>query len=254
MLLVIDIGNSHTVLGCYAGSTLRCHWRVTSHRERTGDEWLILLGQLLATEGLTVQGIRAAIISSVVPPMTPTVETVLRKRMGLPTRVVGPGLKTGIAIHYDNPREVGADRVVNAVAAYERWACPLIIVDFGTATTFDAVNSKGAYLGGAIAPGVKISLDALSSTASMLPRVELVAPKAVIGRTTVGSMQAGIFWGYVGLVDGIVARMQAEMEPGVKVAATGGLAGLIAPHTACIREIDPFLTLEGLRILHERNQ
>ena len=252
-LLVIDIGSSHVVLVCCEQDELRCHWRVASDRYRTGDEWFVLLRQLFAMDGMKVEDVHAAIISSVVPPMTPVLEDVCRHRLAVQTRVVGPGLKTGIAIQYDNPREVGADRVVNAVAAYARWRSALIIVDFGTATTFDAVSAAGAYLGGAIAPGIKTSLEALSRAASMLPRVELVQPKSVIGRTTIASMQSGIFFGYAGLVDGIVTRMKTEMGGSPKVVATGGLSAEIAPCTTTLEEVDPFLTLDGLRILWERN-
>ncbi len=253
-LLVLDVGNTQTVVGVYRGEDLVCHFRVTTDRERTGDEWLVLLGQLMALEDLDMGDIRAAIVSSVVPPVTPILEEIIASRLGVVTRVVGPGIKTGLPILYDNPKEVGADRVVNAVAAYRRWNQALIIVDFGTATTFDAVSDKGEYLGGAIAPGLRISLDALSRHASKLPRIEIVAPKRVIGRTTVASMQSGVFFGYVGLVDGIVERMRRELGPGmVKVVATGGLAELIAPSSATIEEVDPFLTLEGLRLLHELN-
>jgi len=253
MLLVIDVGNTHTVLGCYDGTELKGHWRLTTDRTRTDDEWFLLLQQLLSREEAGSGRLQAAMIASVVPPVTPELERVCRQRLGVPTRIVGPGLKTGMPILYDNPKEVGADRVVNAVAAYAKWPCALVIVDFGTATTFDAVTAQGAYLGGAIAPGLMTSLDALSRAASMLPRVELVAPKTVIGRTTVSSMQSGVFFGYVGLVDGIVTRMIAELEQPVKVIATGGLAALVAPSTTTIEEVDPWLTLEGLRLLHERN-
>ncbi len=254
MLLVIDIGNSHTVLGCYDGERLCCHWRVATRRDHSVDEWMILLSQLFSMSGIDSGKIRAAILASVVPPLTPVLEQVCRQRLALSTRVVGPGLKTGMPIQYDNPREVGADRIVNAVAAYERWRSALVIVDFGTATTFDAVSEQGVYLGGAIAPGLKISLDALSRTASMLPRVELVEPRTVIGRTTVTSMQSGIFYGYVGLVDGLVERMRAELGGDPRVVATGGLAGLIAPCSATIQDVDPFLTLQGLRLLYQRNR
>ena len=253
MLLVIDVGNTQTVLGCYKEQELACHWRLATRQDRTGDELFVVLRQLLSLEGLSFEELNSAIISSVVPPVTPVLERVCRGRLHIPTMVVGPGLKTGMPIQYDNPREVGADRVVNAVAAYRRWRSALIIVDFGTATTFDAVSSSGVYLGGAIAPGLKVSLDALSSTASMLPRVELVQPRRVIGRSTVASMQSGIYFGYVGLVDGIVSRMRKELDDEPRVVATGGLASLIAQSSTTIQDVAPFLTLDGLRILHELN-
>lgn len=254
MLLVIDVGNSNIVLGIYDGQQLLRHWRVSTDKARTSDEYGILFHDLFALAGITFNQTKAIIISSVVPPLTGVLETLCRDFFALTPYVVGPGIKTGMQIQYDNPREVGADRIVNAVAGYEKHHCALIIVDFGTATTFDYVNNKGEYCGGAIAPGLAISLEALFQRASKLPRVDICRPPQAIAKNTVNSMQAGIFYGYVGLVDGIVERIKAESRDQPKVIATGGLASLIAVESKCIEEVDEFLTLDGLRMLYERNR
>jgi type III pantothenate kinase len=254
VLLAIDVGNTNTVLGVFEGAALRDHWRIETSHARTGDEYGILIRQLFAAGGIDPSAVDAVMVSSVVPPLGRTLEHMSRRYFGREPLFVGPGVKTGIPILYENPREVGADRVVNAVAAYERWRCALIVVDFGTATTFDAISARGEYLGGAIAPGVGISMEALFRAASKLPRVEFARPPHVIGKNTVSSIQAGLVYGYVGLVDGICARMTEELGGAPKVVATGGLAALVAGISRTIVEVDEHLTLDGLRILHERNR
>ena len=254
MLLVIDVGNSNIVFGVYDQEKLIRTWRLSSDRSRTSDEYAVLLHSLFGLAGLEFSSVNAAIISYVVPPLTGVMEAISHDFFNLNPFVVGPGIKTGMPIQYDNPREVGTDRIVNAVAGYEKHNCPLVIVDFGTATTFDYVNAKGEYCGGAIAPGLAISLEALFQRASKLPRVDIVKPPHVIAKNTINSMQAGIFYGYVGLVDGIVERIIAECQEKLRVIATGGLASVIAPESKTIDEVDEFLTLDGLRILYERNR
>lgn len=254
MLLVIDVGNTNTVLGLYRDEELVQNWRITTDKTRTLDEYAMLIHELLRLGDIPMAAIEDVIISSVVPPTKDALEGLCRKYFKRSPYLVGPGIKTGMPIHYDNPREVGADRIVNAVGAYEKRRCSLIIVDFGTATTFDLVSARGEYQGGAIAPGLNISADALFQRASKLPRVEFSRPPQVIAKNTVNSIQAGLFFGYVGLVDGIVGRMRQETREDPLVIATGGLAKAIAPASQTIDEVEPFLTLEGLRILYLRNK
>lgn len=253
MLLVIDVGNSNTVLGIYDGDDLVRHWRVTTDKSRTVDEYAILIHDLFRFSDIHFTDIGDLIISCVVPPLLNTMEELSRQYFERQPYVVGPGIRTGMPIQYDNPREVGADRIVNAVAAYSKYRQSLIVVDFGTATTFDYISAQGEYQGGAIAPGAGISAEALFQRASKLPRVEFARPPQVIARNTVNSMQAGLYYGYVGLVDGIVARMKAEAAECPFVVATGGLASQIAPASQTIDAVETLLTLEGLRILYSRN-
>ncbi|GEA14617.1 type III pantothenate kinase [Moorella sp. E308F] len=253
MLLAIDIGNTNIVIGLYKGKELQCHWRVASDRQKTADEYGLILRQLCHYQGVDLEAIKAVVMASVVPTLTQTLTMMLKDQFNCRLLVIGPGVKTGMPIRFDNPREVGADRIVNGVAVYELYGGPAIVVDFGTATTYDAISASGEYLGGAIAPGIGIATDALFARAAKLPRVELVRPPQVIGKNTVACMQAGIMYGFIGQVEGIVKRMQAEMGGRAVVVATGGLAGLIAPEVSCIDKVDPLLTLEGLRIVYERN-
>ncbi len=254
MLFCIDIGNTNIVLGITKNDKILHHWRLRTEKEMTSDELGVLVSNLFNSAGLELTAVKEAIISCVVPPLLKTVEEFCKRYFEINPMVVGPGLKTGMPIKYDNPKEVGADRVVNAVAAYEKYGTALVVVDFGTATTFDHISGEGAYLGGAIAPGVMISCEALFQHASKLPRVEIfMRPSSVIARDTISSMNAGIIYGYAGLVDGIVTRMKKESPEELTVIATGGLAPLICEVSETIDHIEEFLTLQGLMLIHKRN-
>jgi len=254
MLLVVDVGNSHTVIGLYDGDKLLHDWRVRTVVNHTIDEYGMLIMSLYETVNVNSKTIKDIIISCVVPTMLNVLEPLCLKYFNIKPLIVGPGIKTGMPIHYDNPKEVGADRIVNAVAAFEKYKDPLIVVDFGTATTFDYISKKGEYMGGCIAPGIIISTEALFEKASKLPRVELSKPSKLIARDTVSSMQAGIMWGYAGLVDGIVKRIKKEINCNPTVIATGGLAQIIAAETETIDKVEEMLTLEGLKIIYSRNR
>jgi len=249
VLLAVDVGNTQTVLGLYDGERLVDHWRLATDRSRTGDELGVLIGGLVDPE--SVDGV---CLSTTVPSLVREWERLCERWADAPLLVVGPGVKTGIPIRYDDPREVGPDRIVNAVAAKARYGAPAIVVDFGTSTNFDVVSPAGEYVGGVLAPGIEISMEALFARAARLVNVDFVAPATVIGKTTVGGLQSGLVYGFAGQVDGIVARIREELQaPEARAIATGGLAEVVAPHSAVIERVDPFLTLEGLRLVWELN-
>ncbi|HDP70317.1 MAG TPA: type III pantothenate kinase [Actinobacteria bacterium] len=253
MLLAVDVGNTQTVFGVFDGDELNCNWRISTNKEETADELTVTIANLLNLHGLKLKDIDAIIISSVVPHCTASLNEMAKSIFKLEAIIVGPGTKTGIPILYDNPHEVGADRIVNAVAAYEFYGGPVIVVDFGTATTFDAISSKGEYLGGAIAPGIEISAEALFGMAAKLSRVDLKVPSKTIGKNTTESLQSGIMFGVVGQVDKIVTSIKNELKGSPTVVATGGLASLIAGECKIIDEVSSDLTLLGLKKIYEIN-
>ncbi|MGI2329740.1 type III pantothenate kinase [Planococcus sp. YIM B11945] len=254
MILVMDIGNTNIVLGVFSQDQLTHHWRMVTDRHKTEDEFGMQIKAFLQDAELRFDDIAGIIMSSVVPPIMFSLERMCQKYFHIKPLIVGPGIKTGLNIKYENPREVGADRIVNAVAAIQEYGSPLIIVDFGTATTYCYIDEKQQYMGGAIAPGIGISTEALYNRASKLPRIEIARPEQVVGKNTVSAMQAGIVYGYVGQAEGIVARMKAQSKLPPTVVATGGMASLIANESSVIDKVDPFLTLKGLYFIYKRNQ
>jgi type III pantothenate kinase len=254
LLLTVDAGNTNTVLGLHEGPALKAHWRLTTRREQTPDEYGILVRNLFAASGVEPRAIEGAAIASVVPPLTPVLVSLARTYLGLEPLVVEPGVRTGMPILYEPPGDVGADRIVNGVAAFAAYGGPVIVVDFGTATTFDVVTKKGEYVGGVICPGIGISADALFQRAARLPRVDVRNPGKVIGRSTVGSIQAGLYFGYAEMVQGIIGRIRGELGEPARVVATGGLAEALAADIPAIEAVDPVLTLTGLRLIWERNR
>jgi type III pantothenate kinase len=253
MLLVVDVGNTQTHFGTWRDGELVEHWRFATVRESTADELGAALRSLLELRGVTLADLDASIVSSTVPQLGPEWTTMASRYLSHEMLVVGPGIRTGMAIRYDNPREIGADRLVNAVAAYEKVRGAVVVVDFGTAITYDPVSAEGEYLGGIITPGVEISMEALTTRAAALPKIDIVPPRSLIGKSTVDAIRSGIVYGFAGQVDSIVRRLRAEMGEETETIATGGLAGHIVPFTETIDEVDDLLTLTGLKLLHERN-
>jgi len=253
MLLAIDIGNTNIDVGIFEGENLRTKWDLATDVYKSSDEYAMILMGLLGHEGISPENIDQAVICSVSPPLVPVFRELCRRYLNLTPLLVEAGVKTGVSILMDNPREVGPDRIVNAVGGHHLYGGPLIVIDLGTATTFDVVSEKGDYLGGAIAPGIKVATESLFQRTAKLPRVELVRPKNVIGRDTITAMQSGFIFGYVGLIEGMVTRIQKELGTSTRVIATGGYAELLAKETGVIEIVDPYLTLTGLRVIHERN-
>jgi type III pantothenate kinase len=254
MLLAIDVGNTQTHVGAFDGSELVEHWRFSTDREATGDEIAVMVHDLLALRGIEFSDVDAEAISSVVPRLVPEYRQMFERYLDREALIVGPGTKTGMAIRLDNPRELGADRLVNAVAGYDHCRDACVIVDFGTAITYDAVSAAGEYLGGIIAPGIEISIEALTSRAARLPKVDIERPRALIGKSTEASIQSGIVYGFAGQVDGICRRLRKELGDGITTIATGGLASVIVGFTETIDLVDDLLTLKGLRLIYERNR
>jgi len=254
MLLTVDVGNTNTVLGVFEGAELRIHWRLTTRREQTADEYGVLVRNLFATSGLDPQKIDAVALASVVPPLTPVLVALARRYLGREPLVVEPGVRTGMPILYEPAADVGADRILNGVAAFAAYGGPVVVVDFGTATTFDVITKKGEYAGGVICPGIGISADALFQRAARLPRVDVRNPGHVVGRSTVTSMQSGLYFGYASMCEGLLARIRDEIGEPIHVVATGGLAETLAADIPSIEAVDPVLTLTGLRLVWERNR
>ncbi|HXB56117.1 MAG TPA: type III pantothenate kinase [Vicinamibacteria bacterium] len=254
MLLTIDVGNTNTVLGLHQGAELKAHWRLTTRREQTADEYGILVRNLFATSDLAPGQIEGVALASVVPPLTPVLVALSREYLGHDPLVIEPGVRTGMPILYEPPGDVGADRIVNGVAAFAAYGGPVIVVDFGTATTFDVVTKKGEYAGGVICPGIGISADALFQRAARLPRVDVRHPGRVVGKSTVGSIQSGLYFGYAEMVEGLIRRIRTELQEPVKAVATGGLAETLAGDIPSIEAVDPVLTLTGLRLIWDRNR
>jgi type III pantothenate kinase len=254
MLLAVDVGNTQTVLGLYDGERLVEHWRLATEAERTGDELAALLVRLLELRSHSFSEVDGIALSSTVPLLVRAYSELAERYVAAPLLVLGPGVRTGIPVLYDDPREVGPDRIANAVAARARYGAPCIVVDFGTSTNFDAVSGAGEYVGGVLAPGIEVSMDALFLRAARLTKVDFVEPGTVIGKTTESALQSGLVYGFAGQVDGIVGRIRGELGDTARAIATGGLADLIAPHSETIESVDPLLTLEGLRLVWELNR
>jgi type III pantothenate kinase len=254
VLLAVDVGNTQTVLGLFDGERLVSHWRIATEAERTGDELAALFTDLLELRNHTFADVSGLCLSSTVPLLVRSYQELAESHLDTPILVLGPGVRTGIQILHDDPHEIGPDRIANAVAGRERYGAPCIVVDFGTSTNFDAVSAEGAYVGGVLAPGIEISMEALFSRAARLTKVDFVEPPAVIGKTTASALQSGLVYGFAGQVDGIVERMRGELGDGAPAIATGGLADLIAPHSKTIEKVDPLLTLDGLRLVWDRNR
>ena len=254
MLLAVDVGNTQTVLGLFDGERLVEHWRVATEAERTGDELAVLLADLLDLRGRSFEDVDGICLASSVPLLLRSYQELAERHLSAPILILGPGTRTGIPILYDDPREVGPDRIANAVAARARYGAPCIVVDFGTSTNFDAVSADGEFVGGVLAPGIESSMDALFARAARLTKVDFVEPETVIGKSTVTALQSGLVYGFAGQVDGIVEHMRGELGDTARAIATGGLADLIAPHSRTIEKVDPLLTLDGLRLVWDRNR